>query len=71
MRDERLAAIAAEVERHLPGWVVVSAPWHRGLTAFAACTREKTVIDAGDADTLIALCRAAQLADVSSAPLTP
>ncbi|GAA4603993.1 hypothetical protein GCM10023195_13470 [Actinoallomurus liliacearum] len=67
MRDQQMAAIVAQVQRRLPGWVIVRAPYHGGLTAFGACTRASTIIDAGDTNTLISLCRMAQLADVSSA----
>ncbi|GAA4626816.1 hypothetical protein GCM10023196_036610 [Actinoallomurus vinaceus] len=71
MRDERLAAVAAAVQRHLPGWVVIPAPYHGGLSAFGACTRETTVIDASDPETLINLCRVAELATASGAHRAP
>ncbi|MCO5999803.1 hypothetical protein [Actinoallomurus rhizosphaericola] len=62
-----MAAVVAQVQRRLPGWVIVRAPYHGGLSAFGACTRQTTVIDASDPDTLVALCRAAELAAASSA----
>ncbi|GAB3977719.1 hypothetical protein GCM10029978_068270 [Actinoallomurus acanthiterrae] len=63
--------IAAQLEHDLPGWVVISAPYHRGFTAFGACTPARTIIDATDPDTLITQCRAAELAAVSGARRAP
>ncbi|MEV5707275.1 hypothetical protein [Actinoallomurus sp. NPDC052274] len=68
MRDERLAELAEQVQRRLPGWVIVPAPYHGGLSAFGACTQETTVIDATDPDALINQCRAAELAAAFGTP---
>jgi hypothetical protein len=54
--------MAAYLSGRLPGWVVISAPYHRGFTAFGACTPDKTIIDEPDPAKLLDRMRAAQLA---------
>lgn len=53
-------AIAAALSR--PGWLVIPAPYHGGLSAFAACTPEPLIIDATDPHTLRNQMNAAELA---------
>jgi hypothetical protein len=67
MHDARNAEIAVELERHLPGWLVLWAPYHRRYTAFGACTVVSTIIDDPDPNNLIARVREAELAAFSPA----
>jgi hypothetical protein len=71
MRDAANIETAARLERDLPGWVVMWAPYHRRYTAFGACTSVRTIIDAPDPTTLIARARTAQLAATSDARRAP
>jgi hypothetical protein len=60
MREPDYAAIAARLT--CPAWLVIPAPYHRGLSAFAACTPHPLIIDDCDPDRLSTRMRAAEMA---------
>jgi hypothetical protein len=60
MREPDYAAIAARLS--CPAWLVIHAPYHRGLSAFAACTPHPLIIDDSDPNRLSARMRAAEIA---------
>jgi hypothetical protein len=66
MLDTDQVAIAAYLDAHIPGWVVMWSPARRAFTAFGACTPNSTIIDDPVRDSLIDRMRTAQLAALSA-----
>lgn len=53
--DTRMRAAAAELDRRLPGWLIMYSPFRRMLTAIAMCTPTQEIHDAPDPRTLLVL----------------
>jgi hypothetical protein len=60
MSDLKYAAIAAQMS--CSRWLVIEAPYHGGLSAFAACTPKALIIDESDPEALADRMRTAEIA---------
>ena len=63
MRKPDYAEAAAQLS--CSRWLVIEAPYHGGLSAFAAFTPKRLIIDGSDPDVLAKKMRAAELAACS------
>jgi hypothetical protein len=70
MFDPEQRQIAANLQRRLPAWVVMWAPWHREFVAISACTRQPLILSSVIPDELANRMRDAEKATLYQTAVT-